>query len=1054
LAARRVSRGLSPGISGIHRTAGGCCASLLLIVLLLLAATPARALDPTRRLTQYGHSAWRTQDGAFGGTPIVLTQTADGYLWAGTTIGLSRYNGSEFSPWTPPTGKRLLDARIFSLGATADGGLWIGTGSGTSLWKDGELVNYRHPYGRIESLVADRDGAGWIVRTQSAEDRGPLCRLNGDDVRCFNATQGMPFESAMNIVRDTTGNLWVGGYYGLARWKDGSSSEYFLRTPGEDEGIGTIKGLTAGNDGSVWTSIEARDTPLRLEQYKDGRWATHLYPQIQIANADVMALFVDRDNFLWVGTAHNGIYRIRDDRIEHFGNEDGLSSNAIGSFFQDHEGTIWVVTSSGVDNFHDLHVENFSMHEGMYADGASSLAASNDGTVWTGNFQSLNYLRDGKISSITEGHGLPGRNVTTLFEDHAGRLWLGVDSGLWVYENNHFRSIRHADGSLLGNVFSINEDIDHSIWVRAGPNLDRIRDYKVREESNAKEIGRAYILAPHPEGGVVLGMVTGDMIRFHDGHVTPLPDDGGSLESGPIAERTEDQDRHVRDLLVQPDGSIWGTNAAGFFIWKDGKRHVLTPANGLPCDYIFGLLDDRRGSLWLATACGLIKITDQELARWQSHPDTNVTANLVVGTLDGVQPGLTSLKPQIISTPDGKIWLVNARLLQMFDPNDPRRNEVVPPVHIEQITADRKVYLPQPGLKLPPRSRDIEIDFAALSFVVPQKVRYRYKLEGYDTDWLDPRTPQKVFYRDLSPAKYRFRVIACNNDGVWNQTGATLDFIVEPAYYQTGWFRVLCLLLAVFTLWVIYRVRMWRMRETLNARFDERMAERTRLARELHDTLLQTIQGSKMVAEDALENSTDADYVNRALERLSRWLDQAMGEGRAALNSLRTSTTEVNDLAQAFERAARECSAATSIEVRLQLLGASRRLHPIVRDEVYRIGYEAIRNACSHSEGTLLEVELSYARDLVLRVRDNGKGISPQIAAAGKDGHFGLKGMQERATRVGGMLTLSSSAYSGTEVELIVPSDVVFYRVTSTKQNFLGRMLTILRPSRRSSDDT
>jgi signal transduction histidine kinase/ligand-binding sensor domain-containing protein len=1053
LAGRGISRGLSPGALARLLSAGKWSQLLLAIISIGLAARSADALDPNRQLTQYGHSAWLTQDGNFGGTPMVMTQTADGYIWVGTNVGLARYNG-RFSTWTPPSGKRLLDSRIFSLAATQDGGLWIGTGSGTAYWKDGELVNYRRPYGRIEDMLADRDGAAWIVRTQGPEDEGQLCRLQGGDFHCYAKDEGLPSVLATKVVNDTAGNFWVGGFFGLSRWKAGASTTYFSRNSSEDEGIGSIKAVAASPDGSVWTNIETTDPVLRLEQFDHGSWTTHVYPQTRARNSDVMTLFIDQDNFLWVGTAHNGIYRIRGDRVEHFGREDGLSSDGIGRFFQDREGTVWVVTSAGVDNFHDLHIENFSMREGMYADGASTLAAGHDGTIWVGNFQSLNYLRDGKVSSITEGHGLPGRNVTTLLEDHTGRLWLGVDNGLWVYEGNRFRAIRHADGSPLGNVFALCEDIGHDIWVRAGPNLDRISDYQVREESSAKEIGRAYIMAADPEGGIVLGLVTGDLIRYRDGKVSPLPDNDGSVSGGPLAERMEDPDRHVRDLLVQPDGSIWGTNVEEFFIWKDGKRQSLNVSNGLPCDYIFGLLDDRRGSLWLSTACGLIKISDEELNRWRSHPNTNVKATLVVGTLDGVQPGLTSLKPQIVSTPDGKIWLVNTRLLQMFDPDDRRRNEIVPPVHIEQITADRRTYLPQPGLHLPPRSREIEIDYAALSFVVPQKVRYRYKLEGYDTDWRETDYRNYASYRNLSPSKYRFRVIACNNDGVWNETGATLDFLVEPAYYQTGWFRILCILLAVSTLWLVYRVRMWRMRETLNARFDERMAERTRLARELHDTLLQTIQGSKMVADDALENLTDNNYLQRALERLSRWLDQAMTEGRTALNSLRTTTTQVNDLAQSLERAARECSTGSSMEFTLQIDGAARGLHPIVRDEVYRIGYEAIRNACSHSEGTLLEVDLSYARDLVLRVRDNGKGISPDVAAGGKAGHFGLKGMQERATRVGGNLTLSSSAYSGTEVELIIPSDVVFYRDHSKEQSFFKRLRTILRPSRRSSDDT
>jgi signal transduction histidine kinase/ligand-binding sensor domain-containing protein len=1015
------------------------------MAVLCLTAAPAHALDPARRLSQYGHSAWRTQDGAFGGTPTVMTQTADGYLWIGTNIGLVRYNGNRFVQWTPPSAMRLLDPRVFALDGARDGSLWIGTGIGTSQWKNGQLVNYRRPDGRTDALIADSDSSAWIVRTQAGKDLGALCRVGASGFRCLKKTDGVPFASAAKIAADTSGNIWIGGYFGVCRWRPGSAAVYFPEQPRSDYGVGSVKALAAAPDGSVWASIENSASALQLEQYQDGRWATRVYPQIEARNADVLAIFVDRTNSVWLGTAHNGIFRIQGTKAEHFGSEDGLSSDAIGSFFQDREGTIWVVTSAGVDNFHDTHVVNFSMREGMYADGASSLIAGHDGTVWIGNFQSLNYLRDGRISAIREGQGFPGRNVTTLFEDHAGRIWLGIDKGLWVYEDNRFRAVLRTDGSLMGIVFSICEDVDHSIWVRAGPNLDRIQDFKVQEEATSADIARAYIMTAHPAGGVVLGLVNGDLLRYVAGKAEILPESIDNAPGQHLPAQEEDPDRHVRDLLVRADGSIWGTTVEEFFIWKDGKRESLTTLNGLPCDVIFALLDDHRGSLWLSTACGLVKIANEEIDRWWKHPRTAIKAELVVGILDGVQPGLTSLKPQIAATPDGRIWLVNGRMLQMFDPYDLRKNEIPPPVRVERITADRKVYFPQADLRLPPRTRDLRIDYAALSFVVPGKVRYRYKLEGHDQDWQEPDNRHQAFYSDLPPGRYRFRVIACNNDGVWNETGAELNFFVAPAYYQTEWFRLLCIMVAASALWLLYRVRMWRMRESINSRFNERMAERTRVAREIHDTLLQTIQGSKMVADDALEDAADVGRMRYALERVSLWLEQATTEGRAALNSLRASTTQVNDLSQAFERAARECSANQSMEFVMLVEGVAQEMHPIVRDEVYRIGYEAIRNACTHSGGTRLEVDLSYSRALVLRVRDNGKGINPDIAATGKAGHFGLKGMHERALRVGATLTLSSSAYSGTEVELVVPGDRVFYSAHGEEQNIIARLGSILR---------
>ena len=294
-------------------------------------------------------------------------------------------------------------------------------------------------------------------------------------------------------------------------------------------------------------------------------------------------------------------------------------------------------------------------------------------------------------------------------------------------------------------------------------------------------------------------------------------------------------------------------------------------------------------------------------------------------------------------------------------------------------------------------------------------------------------------------------MIACNNDGVWNEGGATLDFSVAPAWYQTNWFRILCVVSCILIAWFIYRQRVLQISRAIGARFDERLAERTRMARDLHDTFLQTIQGSKLVADDALEPSTDPIRMRRALEQLSVWLERATQEGRTALNSLRTATTQKNDLGEALRRMIEDGAIPSSTAVTLSVLGDSREMHPLVRDEIYRIGYEAIHNACAHSGASRLEVELRYANDLVLRVSDNGTGIDPAIADRGKDGHFGLQGMRERAARIAAKLVLLSSANSGTEVKLTVPGGIVFGKNTPIRRSVFSRVKTLFRSRDKAS---
>ena len=391
----------------------------------------------------------------------------------------------------------------------------------------------------------------------------------------------------------------------------------------------------------------------------------------------------------------------------------------------------------------------------------------------------------------------------------------------------------------------------------------------------------------------------------------------------------------------------------------------------------------------------------------------------VFDAFDGVQPERAPFRSAARS-PDGRLWFVNLSLLQMIDPDHLVGNLLPPPVYIEEIRADRHGYLAKDGLALPALTRNLEIDYTALSFTAPQKVHFRYKLEGRDSEWQESGSRRQAFYTDLRPGTYRFRVTASNNDDVWNTEGAAFKFSVAPAWYQTDWFWLACLATAILAGVALYR---WRMRQVLNsftARFDERLAERTRLARELHDTLLQSVQGSKMVADAALVSRKDSEHVRTEFARVAEWLGQAIDEARAALNSLRT-TTETNDLGVSLRRATEDCRTYAAMEISFSVVGNAKGIHPIVRDEIYRIGYEAIRNACTHSMGTRLEVTLEYGQDLSLRVTDNGVGIDPQVLAYGKSGHFGLQGMRERATRIGGHLTLRSATGSGTEVSLVVP---------------------------------
>jgi len=341
----------------------------------------------------------------------------------------------------------------------------------------------------------------------------------------------------------------------------------------------------------------------------------------------------------------------------------------------------------------------------------------------------------------------------------------------------------------------------------------------------------------------------------------------------------------------------------------------------------------------------------------------------------------------------------------------------------------------------------VQINYAAVSLSDPEAIRFRYQLHDTDAGWHETTTSNPAVYRNLAPGTYRFTVAASDTDGIWSDNVASAVFTILPAWYQTNWFRMLCVVTGVLAVWAVYQLRMRQVAQSLTTRFDERLAERTRVARDIHDTLLQTVQGSKMVADDALDRPDDVVGMQRAMEQLSLWLGQAAREGRETVKTLRTSTTQGNDLAQAFQRAIEDCKRNGSMQTSLSVIGDAKEMHPVVRDEVYRIGYEAIRNACSHSRGSRLEVGLSYAQDLTVRVADNGVGIDPAIVDQGKEGHFGLQGLRERAARIGAKLTFVSSGDSGTDIILTVPGRIVFRKTAAT---LFERMRAIVTPAART----
>ncbi len=990
---------------------------------LVLLSAAAAALDPSRQISQYGHTAWRIQDGDLSGAPHAITQTKDGYLWIGTETGLVRFDGVRFAPWVPPAGKRLPSRKISSLMSANDGSLWIGTGRGLAHWKDRNLVDYPTAQGFIESILQDPKGTVWIVRSGVSDQHGGLCKISEtDEVRCYGPSDGMPFIYAQAIERDAAGNLWVGSSTGICQWNPESEKAraYLPKELERAEGLQGVSALVAQPGGALWVGISWTGKGLGLQRFEGGAWKSFVIPGFDGSRFKVSALFIDREGGLWVGTDSDGILRIYKDKVDRFGNADGLSSDSVNSFYQDREGDLWVVTSKGIDRFRDMAVATLSKREGLTSEGAQSVFAARDGTVWIGNLQALDFWRQGKLSAISAGKGLPGRLVTSLFQDHSDRLWVGIDGGLMVYDHGQFRPIHTADGQPLGVVVAIVEDTEHNIWAAVTtPALFRIQDFTVREENVPPKIPRAESLAPDSTSGIWLGLLNGGLARYRQGRLETFP-----TAQPPIS-------GVVNNLFVDSDNSVWAATGNGLIRWKAGKVESLDSRNGLPCNSISAIVADDRGSLWLDAACGYIAVDRSELETWSRQPGYQLKTR-VLDAFDGAQTGVTHFRPTAARSMDGKLWFANQNVVQEIDPAHLHRNAVPPPVHIEQVIADHKVYENAGELRLPPLTRDLEIDYTALSLAVPQKVRFRYQLEGHDADWQDPQGRRQAFYTDLAPGAYRFHVIASNNDGVWNETGATMGLTVLPAYYQTIWFRLLCCAIFAFLLWALYRLRLQQVAARMQARLEERLAERERIARDLHDTLLQGFVSAYMqldVANDRLPPDSPAKPL---VQRVLDLMKQVSEEGRNAIRSLRSPGAGGNDLAQVLSRVQEELPAQSPVDFRVIVEGKPRQLHPVIREEVCRIAREAIINSFLHANATSIEVEIEYGiRRLGITVRDNGCGIDSKLLQTGREGHWGLSNMRERAEKIGAKLDVLSRPGAGTEVQLYVPGKVAFLSPTS-----------------------
>jgi signal transduction histidine kinase/ligand-binding sensor domain-containing protein len=970
---------------------------LAIVALALGWSNVTRALNPEEGLAEYKHLVWSNGDQGLTGHPYSVAQTDDGYLWVGTTTGLFRFDAVRFQKE-----EHTLHGLV-NLYRSSDGSLWIsGTNKGLLRIKD-QKTEAIDPSALSSSVTEDERGIIWYSKNSLRAGTGNLLELcswdHGSGPHC------LPSPSPLgDAICSYAGAIWIGTDKGLVRFRDGKFTDLPIAELASNANQVGVYALLPDGNGGLLVGGEG----FGLERLIDNTLSPMKFGGLDSTRLGVMSLFKDHQGALWIGTGYDGVYRIYNDRIDHYVAASGSTKNVF-RITEDYEGSIWLVTKSGLERFSDRRVVTVVDEDDFHALEVDGVSASNDGTLWVAGQDTLTTLRTG-------GHrfGAPAvvpRNtlITSIFEDHTGAMWVGVNDSLTRFESHRFIPLKLDTGAPLGMIVSLAEDRAFDLWaVSLGPprqvlKIDR-RTLQVTSVPNLPSVSR---VAADPAGGIYLAALDGDLV-----HVD-------SLGKQVIYPHPAGHSARIPQLSVTGDGAVYASTSFGLEILRNGKIHVLDIRNGLPCQVVYDAIFDRHENLWLYTQCGLVRIASENLATWLKDPSV-IVPTMLLDAEDGADPFDAPFGGSA-RTPDGVLWFANTTSLQKVDPDSVERAANPPPVQVEQFTADGKHYDTGKPVKLPPLTGDIQIDYAGLSFIAPDKVRFRYKLDGFDRGWTDAGPRRQAFYTTLPPGNYHFHVIASNGSDVWNDTGASLSFELAPAFYQTIWFRLLCGMVTLALLWLIVQVRVRRVAGKVRLRQSIQYTERLRIARQLHDSLLQSMQGLMLRFSSAAQAVPSELPIRRVLEALLDRSDDVIAQARHSIQDLRGREKRSLELAQEITDLSQELGSDQPVTVTVLTNGKPYELNSDTHENVLLIVREAMLNSFRHAGARAIEVQIDYLKaELKISVRDDGKGMDERVVKNGREGHWGLGGMRERAAAIHGRLRILSKIGAGTQMELVV----------------------------------
>lgn len=1000
---------------------------------LTLVASVSRCFAEQARyaVSDIHHSSWTSENGV--SAVFEIQQDSDGYLWLNTANGVVRFDGVRFQSLEDATNNALRSSDIRSVYVAPSGRIWFTTRTaGLFLLGKGQARLYSTDRRCISvaangGMAEDIDGSLWIKALSG------LYHLRGFSCEQITESDGYPGGLPAAILIDRKGTVWVKAPSGALLFRRKSNSKFelsqYVSAPTSQAAF-----LHEGPDGAIWLSDESGLRRLNL------RASQSLPTRVPAIVRDTVPRFGDfafgPDGSLWA-VMDKGVSRFKGGNWMAKGRVDvgdgestnrieALSSNAIWNVKVDREGSVWVGTNSGLDRLRVTALNTILLPPAEERE--FGLAAGENGSVWTGNTR-LPLTRvnpDGHFTRLDKS-----RNAICIRRDYKGTIWSGTEgpNQLWHASPKGLLPVHYPE-EKMARIVSLAVDRNNEPWIniRSGSTF-HFANGSWRNENEA--IGK---------GTGVLGA----MVNDSDGTLWIAFTNQGSGHSG------------TRGQLVRWDGTSYqkyfftdsrfdisvGTMAArGDHVWLAGTGGIVLFTRGnfylmqftdpkLP-GRVSGIVETEKGELWANGFTGVTHVSAAELARWIQNPTSKVSGEHL-DAFDGL-PGLSAERfpePSVVEASDGRMWFATMKGIAWLDEVALARirNPIPPPVFVTGIIANGKAYSGDSALTLPKHTQNLEIDYTALTLAVPERVLFRYRLDGVDKDWQEPAPRRQAFYTNLPPGHYRFHVIACNNDGVWNEAGAAFGFVIPPTFIQTTLFKGLCVAVLAGLILLAFRLRMTQITGQLRARMCERAAERERIARELHDTFFQSIQGLLLRFNTATSRLQAGHPARSMFEEVLKQSDAVMAEGRELLVDLHATTSKANDLPTALAKYGEQMQEGRSGAFRVAVTGNVRPLHPIIFEELSRIGKEALANGFRHSMARSIEAELNYEpNQLRMRIRDDGAGIDPYILREGhRDGHLGLPSMRERAKNIGAQLDLWSRTGVGTEIELRISANLAY----------------------------